>query len=140
MRIDEIRMDWDEFESLIHSVWESSSAKLKIHTGFRILVGNNSNDADGGGRKQLEMADKAQNTRGNETIDGLKDVEFDCVKCKGHVSDKWTENGSCPFDSGCRILHPELTEESKKDLEGPKKFQYACRFYRMGSCKMGAEC
>ena len=168
VRIDEISMEWDDFESIIHSVWESSSVKLKIHAGFGILVGSNSNDVDGGGRKQLEMADKAQNARGNETADGLKDVEFDCVKCrlkfvctikqqlrckeenrllpgwcpkcKGQVCDKWTENGSCPFGEGCKFLHPELTEESKKDPEGPKKFQYACRFYRMGSCKMGTEC
>ena len=171
VRIAEISMEWDEFESFIHSVWESSSVKLQIQAGFGIL---GDRDVNGSGRKKVENAGAQNSRRGTAPKDdGLdpKDVaamSIDCIKCKlkfvcsvkqqmrckeenrllpdwcpkckGQVCDKFTENGSCPFGEDCRFLHPELTEESKKNPEGPKKFSYTCRFYRVGNCKSGDNC
>jgi hypothetical protein len=169
VRIEEISMEWDDFESIVHSVWESSSVKLKIRTGFGILTDSAVN---GGGRKDIEFNGALRDHRNGSGADNaqrdMAAMSFGCVKCKmkfvcsvkqqmrckeenrllpdwcpkckGQVCDKYTENGSCPFGEDCKFLHPELTDESKKDPDGPKKYSYSCRFYRSGTCKMGDDC
>jgi len=171
VRIVETNMEWDDFESIIHSVWESSSVKFKIQAGFGILADSAMN---GSGRKEMEVAG-AQKDRGSgsgahdgQNSKDMAALSIECIKCKlkfvcsvkqqmrckeenrllpdwcpkckGQVCDKFTENGSCPFGEGCKFLHPELTDESRENPEGPKKYSYSCRFYRSGNCKMGDDC
>ena len=69
VRIAEISMEWDEFESFIHSVWESSSVKLQIQAGFGILGDRGVN---GSGWEKVENAG-AQNL-GTHSISACKQV------------------------------------------------------------------
>ena len=166
-RINELTMEWTEFEGIIQTVWEASSVKAAVRFGLglgrseenkeeqwmtvpRNVYDGRQKPAAAPGRSGIVCRDckvsfvpSMKQAEKNELSDvPLPDT---CPKCKGQVCDKFRENnGECPFGDGCKFLHPvELLKGGKPTddmIDGPKKHSYSCRFFAAGHCMSGDQC
>jgi hypothetical protein len=134
VRIDELSMQWTEFETLIQTVWESSLIKKSVRSGFgrseEIVVPD---ACDLPPSYAAAAASRAPPARATEpVVDHFKKIDCrkcekpfspsmkqfqkfeelkiplpeECPKCKGQICDNFRDSGACAYGDACKFLHP----------------------------------
>jgi hypothetical protein len=146
-RIDELTMEWTEFEGIIQTVWEASSVKTAVRLGLglgrleeikeeqRMIGPRNVYDEY---QKSPKDAPPKLGRSGIDCIEckvsfspSMRQIEKNelsgvplpdtCPKCKGQVCDNFRDNGECPFGDGCKFLHPEEFRQNDKPTDDVPK-------------------
>ena len=144
VRIDELTLEWEDFEGVIGTVWESSSVKAAVRAGLGLgrseeeqkisAPRSRPRENQRPAAAAAESADSTPLSRAPSEVDcrdckasfvpSRKQTEkFEmqgiqlpdtCPKCKGQVCDVFRETGDCSYGTGCKFLHPAEFEKVSK--------------------------
>ena len=163
--VDEMKIDWEDFEELIRKVWDAALIKSRIREELGVGIDKklvpyvmkavrrapaaadidtpmHPPSTDGFAPIVCKTCEKSfmPSTRQVERLKehGIQ-LSDECPKCKGQVCDKFREDGACPYGDDCKFLHP-TGDVPTVPTDGLKKHSYSCRFFATGHCMSGDKC
>ena len=162
--VDEMAIEWEDFEQLIRKVWDAAFMKSRIRDELGVSIGEKFvPDVRKTVRRAPATADTpvhppsaagfvsivcktceksfVPSTKQVERLEGQGvQLPDECPKCKGQVCDKFRENGACPYGADCKFLHPDENQGSAGEGTEVRKHSYSCRFDAVGKCLSGDTC